>query len=194
MVQVESPHITVSEQLFLELMRENPGVRFERARDGTLIVMPPNGLDGSRQNLQIVWQLENWNRALGGGVVFDSSGGFRLQNGAIRSPDAAWLQKAQWQQLSAEQRCGFAPICPEFVIELLSPTDDLTETRAKLDEFVRSGASLGWLVDPSRRIVEIYRPSRAPEMLENPLTVEGEGALSGFVLGLEPIFDDPSIA
>jgi Uma2 family endonuclease len=193
MVQIDTPRITVSEELFLALVRENPDGRFERARDGTLIVVPPNGLDGSRQNLQIVWQLENWNRAMGGGVVFDSSGGFRLQDGAIRSPDAAWLRKARWQQLSAVERRGVAPICPEFVIELLSPSDDLAETQAKLDEFVRNGASLGWLVDPSRRVVEIYRPGRPPETLENPLSVEAEGAMSGFVLDLEPIFNDPSI-
>src|SRR5581483_11810140 len=97
-----------------------------------------------------VWQLEAWNKRLRAGVVFDSSAGFRLPNGATRAPDAAWVAISRWRALSQAQRRGFAPLCPDFVIELLSPSDDLDETRAKLAEYIENGAKLGWLIDPFR--------------------------------------------
>jgi Uma2 family endonuclease len=193
MVRTESVSITISEELFLALVRQNPDLRLERAADGRLIVAPPNGSDGSRQNSEILWQLEVWNKRSRGGIVFDSSGGFRLPNGATRGPDAAWLATGRWRGLSETERRGFAPLCPEFVIELLSPSDDLAETEAKVDEFVANGASLGWLIDPFRRVVEIFRPGRPRETLKSPLAVSGEGPVAGFVLELGPVFSDPAL-
>ena len=186
---VDVPQITVSETLFLGLARENPDVRFERASDGALIVVPPAGADSSRRNLAVVKQLATWNDARGGGVAFESSAGFRLPDGATRSPDAAWLPRSDWLRLSAAERSSFAPICPYFVAELLSPSDGLAETRAKLVEYIENGARLAWLIDPIRRVVEVYRPDREPEIHENPQTLDGEGELSGFTLDLTNVFD-----
>ena len=194
MVRVDTPHIALSEELFLRVVRENPELRLERSREGRLIVVPPTGGEGSRANAEITGQLRDWNRVSAGGVVFDSSGGFRLPNGATRSADAAWLPSSRWLQLDQTERQSFPPLCPEFVIELLSPSDDLTETRAKLDEFVQNGAQLGWLIGPLSRTVEIYRPHHAPELLKDPQTVQGEGVLLSFVLDLGPVFDDPTTA
>lgn len=194
MVQLESPAIRVSEDLFLALVHENPDVEFERAGDGRLIVVPPAGNESSRQNIRLTTQLEIWNERENAGVAFDSSAGFRLPNGATYSPDAAWLKKARWLRLSIEERHRFAPVCPDFVVELLSPSDELSATREKLKEYIENGASLGWLIDPFRRAVEIYRPARKPEIVENPDSVTGEGALASFVLDLRPIFDDPAFS
>jgi Uma2 family endonuclease len=194
MVQLETPQITVSEDLFTALARENPELRLERRADGTLLAMPPTGSATGHRNSEILIQLGNWNRAQGDGLVFDSNAGFRLPNSAIYAPDAAWLSKSRWSKLTREQKEGFAPLCPEFVIELLSPSDSIADTRAKLEEYIENGTALGWIIDPFRFIVEIYRPNTEPEVLQNPSTIDGEGPVAGFALDLRPIFDALSSA
>jgi len=187
MVQTETPRISGSRNLYLAIVRENPNLRIERRRDGTLIVVPPTGGEGSRVNAEITAQLVVWNRGRDG-IVFDSSGGFDLPDGSTYSPDAAWIPLSRWSALTAEQRPGFTPLCPDFVLELLSPSDSLIETREKLSQFIANGARLGWLIDPFRKVVEIYRPGGAPEMRANPVAVDGEDVLLGFTLDLGPIF------
>jgi Uma2 family endonuclease len=147
MVQLESPAITVSEDLFRALVHENPDVGLERAGDGRLIVVPPAGIESSRQNIRLSTQLENWNERVNTGVAFDSSAGFRLPNGATYSPDAAWLKMARWLRLSTEERRRFAPVCPDFVVELLSASDELSRRVRSSKNLLKMG-DLG-LVDRS---------------------------------------------
>ncbi len=179
--------IVLSEDLYLALLRENPDLCLERSKHGELIVVPPAGAAGSAANADLSTQLAIWCRKHGG-IVFDSSAGFRLPDGATRSPDAAWLDGSRWTALTPAQRRGFPPLCPDFVAELLSPSDDLDEIRAKMAEYLANGARLGWLLDPFRRAIEIYRPGREPEIREGAHTVDGEDVLPGFVLDLDPIF------
>jgi len=189
MVLADTPRLTVSRELYLAIIRENPNLPIERRRDGTLIVMPATGSDASRRNAEITVQLGTWNRGRGG-VVFDSSGGFDLPDGSTLSPDAAWVPRSRWSGLTEEERRRFSPLCPDFVVELLSPSDNLNEARDKLADFIRNGAQLGWLIDPFRKAVEIYRTGREPEIRENPRSVDGEGILPGFVLDLTAVFDE----
>jgi Uma2 family endonuclease len=120
--------------------------------------------------------------------VFDSSTGFRLPNGAIRAPDTAWVAQARWQALTSEQRQGFAPLCPDFILELASATDDMDDLRAKMQEYLENGCRLGWLIDRQTQQVEIYRPDQPVEILQAPATLSGEDVLPGFVLNLHSIF------
>jgi Uma2 family endonuclease len=132
----------------------------------------------------------SWVKQTGLGQAFDSSTGFTLPNTAIRSPDASWLAQDRWDALTSEEKQRFAPLCPDFVAELRSPTDPLKEVRAKLREYMAQGARLGWLIDPKRREVEIYRPSQPVETLKDPRTLSGEGVLPGFTLDLKGILFD----
>jgi Uma2 family endonuclease len=173
---MRAPELAVSRELFVALAGENPDVRLERARDGTLIVVPPTGFDGGRRNFELCRQLGNWNAATGAGVCSDSSGGFELPDSAIRSADAAWISSDRWNGLSKPERETFSPLCPDL--------------RKKMLDYVENGARLGWLIDPYQKRVEVYRPSREPEVLEEPASLSGEDVLPGFVLDLAPIFAD----
>lgn len=190
MLQTRSPRLTVSHDLYLAILGQNPDLRIERTRDGELIVMPPAGGEASSKNSKITGQLERWLTAGGSGIAFDSSGGFRLPNGATREPDASWIESSRWEALTPDDRRGFPPLCPDFVIELLSAPRELGETREKMDEYIENGARLGWLIDPFRKVIEIYRAGRDPERREHPASVDGEDVLCGFVLDLEVIFAD----
>jgi Uma2 family endonuclease len=152
--------------------------------------MPPAGTESGGRNLELSVQLALWAKRTGLGRAFDSSTGFTLPNGAIRSPDASWVTQARWDALTHEQKEGFAPICPDFVVELRSPSDLLKTLRAKLREYLAQGAQLGWLIDPKSRAVEIYRPGQPPERVENPSVLSGEAVLPGFVLDLKGILVD----
>jgi hypothetical protein len=124
----------------------------------------------------------------GGGIPFDSSTGFRLPNGADRSPDASWVRKESWETLTPEQRKGFVPLCPDFVVELRSESDSLNKLQVKMGEYINNGARLGWLIDPQNRRVEIYRPKKEIEVLENATQLSGEDVLPGFILNLSQVW------
>ena len=178
----------VSHEQFQQLAFANRDLRLERTATGELIVMPPTGSDTGYRNLDIEGQLWLWNRQTKLGVVFDSSTGFHLPNGADRSPDASWVKLKRWQVLTLEEKEGFAPICPDFVVELRSPSDSMEKLRAKMREYMENEARLGWLIDRKNRKVEIYRQGQNIEVLDNPSTLSGEDVLPGFVLDLTEVW------
>jgi Uma2 family endonuclease len=144
--------------------------------------MPPTGLETSRRNSNLNYQLTAWTIEDGSGVCFDSSAGFALPNNARRSPDASWVKREKWDSLSEQQKKRFGPFCPDFVIELRSPTDRLPQLCDKLLEYIANGASLGWLIDPLNRRVYVYRLDQELVILENPEIVNGDPLLPGFEL------------
>lgn len=173
---------------FYDFCQANRDLRIERSPTGEVIVMPPAFSDTGNRNLKIAQQLANWADADGTGEAFDSSAGFTLPNGAIRSPDAAWIRLERWDALTAAEQASFAPICPDFVVELRSSNDSLTALKAKMEEYLANGAVLGWLIDRKTRRVYVYRPDQAFEILENPASVGGDPELPGFVLQLAKIW------
>ena len=179
--------IDLTDEQFFKLCQKNRDYRFERTALGELIIMPPTGSDTGRRNVKITTQLEIWNSLNNLGEVFDSSTGFTLPNGAERSPDASWIKIERWNALTTKQQEGFAPICPDFVVELRSRTDSLKDLQNKMQEYIENGAKLGWLIDRKNKRIEIYRPNQEVEILENPITLSGENVLPGFVLDLSMI-------
>ena len=149
--------------------------------------MSPTGGETGKRNLEIALQLGTWNKQVKLGVAFDSSSGFKLPNGAERSPDAAWVKKERWDALTPEQRQKFPPLCPDFVVELCSPSDSLAKTQERMQEYLDNQAQLGWLIDPQSKQVEIYRQGQAIEVLNTPKILSGESVLPGFVLDLTEI-------
>jgi len=182
------PVVRLTDQQFYELCQNNPDLKFERNPQGDLIIMPPTGGETGRRNSDLIINLGVWNRQTGLGYIFDSSTCFRLPNGADRSPNAAWVKGERWEALSPEQREKFPPLCPDFVIELMSPSDTLATVQAKMREYRDNGAKLGWLLDRTNRQVELYRPSQPVEVLSSPTALSGEDILPGFVLNLESIW------
>lgn len=189
MIRVNIPsNLKVSEEQFEALAIANRDLRLERKHDGELIIMPPTGSNTGKKNLKIAVQLGIWTERPQTGTAFDSSSGFKLPNGAVRAPDASWVSDAKWNALTTEQQDSFAPICPEFVVELRSPADSLTKIREKMSEYMDNGALLGWLIDPINKKIEIYRQGKTVEILDNPATVSGENILPGFTLNLDKIW------
>jgi Uma2 family endonuclease len=166
---------------------QNRKLRIERTSEGEILIMSPTGGEGGRRNSKITAQLENWNESTQLGIVFDSSAEFILPNGAAFSPDASWVKRARWDALTAKERKQFPPLCPDFVIELRSESDRLKPLQKKMDEYIANGAQLGWLIDPLKKTLHIYRPGRDVEVLDNPATVSGEPELPGFELKLASI-------
>ncbi|XWK86383.1 MAG: Uma2 family endonuclease [Phormidium sp.] len=181
--------LQVSHEQFVELALANRDLQLERTATGELIVMPPTGSETGNKNFDISGQIWLWNRQTKLGVAFDSSSGFHLQNGADRSPDAAWIRRERWDALTKEQQETFAPICPDFVLELRSKNDNMEPLRAKMREYLENGARLGWLIDRKNQKVEIYRQNRDVEVLDNPLSLSGEDVLPGFVLDLTEVWN-----
>jgi Uma2 family endonuclease len=179
---------SLSDDELFDLCQANRGLRIERTAEGELIIMPPTGGETGRQNAEIVRLLGNWSATEGTGVVFDSSTGFLLPNGAERSPDAAWVRRARWEALTPAQRGKFPPLCPDFVIELRSPSDDLAEQQAKMEEYRACGAALGWLIDPTTRRAFVYRPDAQVEALDDPTELAADPILPGFVLPLASVW------
>lgn len=178
-----------TEDTFYELCRQNPELRLERTAKGGVIVMPPTGGETGSRNDEIIRQLSNWRKSDGTGKSFESSTGYRLPNGANRSPDASWITKAKLAQLTVEQKKVFLPLCPDFAIELRSPSDDLETIKAKMDEYIANGLRLGWLIDPEEQAVYVYRPNVEVQKLGSISEVSGDPELPGFVLDLREVWE-----
>ncbi|MGK7875350.1 MAG: Uma2 family endonuclease [Xenococcaceae cyanobacterium] len=180
--------IDLSDEQFFQLCQNNRDLKFERTVKGDLIIMSPTGGRTGRRNIKISTQLEIWSSQTNLGEAFDSSTGFHLPNGADRSPDASWVKRERWEALTLEEQERFIPLCPDFVVELRSPSDSLAWVRDKVREYMDNGASLGWLIDPKRRVVEVYRRGQDVEILQAPMSLSGEDVLPGFLLDLSQIF------
>jgi Uma2 family endonuclease len=190
---LQLPHtikLGVTAEQFAALAAVNRDIRLERTSRGELIVNPPTGWETGERNWSISGELYLWWRNAGEpGKAFDSSTGFTLPNSAILSPDASWISQPRLDRLTTEEKSTFPQICPDFVIELRSSSDTLKSLQAKMKEYIENGAKLGWLINPKRRQVEIYRPKRSVEILENPSELSGEDILPNFVLCLSRIWD-----
>jgi len=173
---------------FYEFCQANPDWRIERTSDGDIIIMPPTGGETGRRNFYLSVSFGTWAREDGTGVGFDSSTVFSLPNGARRSPDLAWVKRSRWNALTAEQRRGFPPLCPDFVIELRSHTDSLSALQDKMQEYIANSTKLGLLIDPIERKIYVYRPQTDVECLEDPASISGEGLLEGFTLALAEVW------
>ncbi|WP_199249941.1 Uma2 family endonuclease [[Phormidium] sp. ETS-05] len=182
------PIAQLTDEQFYQLCQANRDVKFERGTTGELIIMPPTGGGTGKRNLKISQQLANWADADATGVAFDSSTGFKLPNGADRSPDASWIPLAKWNALTPEQQEKFLPFAPDFVVELRSVSDGLKPLQDKMEEYRENGTRLGWLIDPQNRQVAIYRRDKETEVLDNPAILSGEAVLPGFELNLSVIW------
>ncbi|NJN48964.1 MAG: Uma2 family endonuclease [Alkalinema sp. RL_2_19] len=178
----------MSDGQFYEFCRTNPNLRIERNANGEVIVLPPAFSDTGNRNFKISQQVGNWADEDGTGEVFDSSAGFTLPNGATRSPDTAWIRSDRWNALSPEQQASFAPIAPDFVIELRSSSDTLSGLQEKMQEYIEQGVRVGLLIDRKNRNVYIYRPNCEPEVLENPEVISCDPELPGFALKMAKIW------
>ncbi|MDQ2798743.1 MAG: Uma2 family endonuclease [Armatimonadota bacterium] len=172
---------------FAALAAAYPDLRMELSREGRVIMTPPSGGESSHQSSVVGGRLFAWSEQDGTGMTFDANGGYALPNGATRAPDASWLLRSRWNVLTPEQRRKFLPLCPDFVVEVLSPPDSLAETQEKMREYIENGTCLGWLINPRRKQVEVYRPGQDVEALDNPASVSGDPVLPGFTLNLSGI-------
>ncbi|MGY2793418.1 Uma2 family endonuclease [Thermostichus sp. MS-CIW-37] len=183
-----SPLITLSRADFIRLCAANPELKLERTAQGELVIMSPTGGETGNLNFEIAGEVYVWNRQSGRGKSFDSSTGFSLPSGSDRSPDLAWIPIEKWEALDPSVRQGFLPLCPDFVVEILSPTDSWIQTQAKMQEYMDNGCRLGWLLDPKAKRVMIYRQGQAPQLVEDPETLSGEDVLPGFTLPIRKIW------
>lgn len=181
-------HSVLTGDTFDQLCRDNPDLRMELTAKGELILMSPTGSKTGLINFEIARLFGNWVAADGTGVAFDSSTLFRLPNGARRSPDVSWIKRERWDALTESQQEDFAPLCPDFVIELRSRSDDLPPLGEKMLEYLANGALMAWMIDPLKQRVFIYRPNRETEVIENPDNVLGDPELPGFVLDMKEIW------
>lgn len=175
-----------SDEEIVEISKRNPGFKFERSAAGELLVTP-TGFEAGRQEMELCRQLAEWTR-VHSGVAFSPSTGFRMPDGALFLPDASWVRQERWEALSPQERRELGRFCPDAVFEVRSWTDNLADLRAKMRSYIANGARLAVLIDPERRAVEVYRPDRAPHILENARLVSCDPVLPGFVLDLESIF------
>ncbi|MBA2276921.1 MAG: Uma2 family endonuclease [Chloroflexia bacterium] len=182
------PAIDLTPDLLLDLSRLNPELRFELTAEGELIVMSPSGWESGHQNAGITALLWLWADRDGTGAVSDSSTLFELPNKAVRSSDAAWVTNARLAAIPTEQRRKQLPLCPDFVIELRSPTDRLPALQDKMREYMDNGARLGWLIDPDHKRVYVYHPEIPVQQLDNPETLSADPVLTGFVLDLRKVW------
>ncbi|NES90708.1 Uma2 family endonuclease [Okeania sp. SIO2B9] len=183
------PNLQMTDEQFFEFCQINRDLRIETNKFGELLIMSPTGSETGNRNLGIAAKLYFWAEKEGTGIAFDSSTGFTLSTGAKKSPDVSWIKLERWNSLSQEQKEKFAPICPDFVVELMSPSDNLKTLQAKMAEYMEEpGVKLGWLIDRKERKVYIYRPGMLTECLENPDTVSGDSVLPGFVLKMSKVW------
>jgi Uma2 family endonuclease len=178
----------LSDEDFFEFCRENADLRIEMDKNGDIEIMPPTGSETGIKNFKLTGKFWVWVEKDGTGEGFDSSTGFRLPNGAKRSPDLSWVRLEKWNKISPAKRKKFAPLCPDFVIEIRSETDSLEKLQAKMTEYIENGASLGWLIDVKNKKVYVYRPNAEIEVLDNPTEISGEPILKGFTLNLNEIW------
>ena len=182
-------HLKISQEQFEKIARANPDMRLERTTIGELIIMPPTGGSAGKYNVKLSSRFVIWNEQTELGEVFDSSTAFRLPNGADRSPDVAWIRQDRWDTLTTEEKEKFPPIAPDFVLELMSPTDNLKDVQVKMREYMDNQVKLGWLFNPKTRRVEIYRLEQEVEVLQSPAQLFGEDILLGFVLNMQLVWD-----
>ncbi len=180
-----SPIAQFTREEFYKLCAANPEAKLERSATGELIVMAPTGGETGNQNFCLAGQLYVWNQQQSLGKAFDSSTGFALPKGGDRSPDVSWIPMEKWEALTAEQRRRFLPLCPDFVIELLSPSDSWTMAQQKMADYLNNGCRLGWLLDPDNQRVAIYRLNQPMELLDAPDRLSGEAVLPGFMMDVQ---------
>ncbi|MFN6560564.1 MAG: Uma2 family endonuclease [Nostoc sp. ChiSLP01] len=179
----------MTDEQFFEFCQVNRDLRIERNKFGELVIMPPTGSETGNREGNIFGQLWVWSEQDGTGITFSSSTGFKLSTGAERSPDASWIKLERWNSLSSEQQQKFAPICPDFVVELKSPSDNLQTLKEKMEEYMNEpGIQLSWLIDRKQRKVYIYRPGLSEECLDNPASVSGDPILPGFILNMSKVW------
>ena len=179
----------MTDEQFFEFCQVNRDLRIERNKFGELLIMPPTGSETGNRQGNILGQLWVWSEQDDTGITFSSSTGFKLSTGANRSPDASWIQLERWNALSPEQQEKFAPICPDFVVKLKSPSDNLQTLKEKMEEYMNEpGIQLGWLIDRKQGKVYIYRPGLPEECLDNPASVSGESVLPGFILNMSKVW------
>lgn len=183
------PVINLDADQFFDFCQINRDLRIERTAIGKVILMSPAGGETGSRNAELTYALRHWAKRNKLGVAFDSSTGFILPNGATRSPDSAWVLRERLTTLTPRQKKKFLPLCPDFVIELRSPTDEVDDLKDKMQEYIDNGARLGWLLIPETQEVYIYRPGASPEYLSNPTQISGESVAPGFVLELADIWD-----
>ncbi|WP_414571354.1 Uma2 family endonuclease [Nostoc sp. CCY 9925] len=182
------PAIELTDEQFFQLCQNNRDLRLERTAEGELIIMPPTGWESGNRNSRLTQRLGNWTDADGTGLAFDSSTGFKLPNGANRSPDASWVSRQRLEALNPDPD-RFLPMAPDFAVELRSASDSLKSVQEKMREYINNGVRLGWLIDPQNQRVEIYRPGQDVEILRSPSSLSGEDVLPGFVLDLAQILN-----
>jgi Uma2 family endonuclease len=183
-----SPTIELTDDQFFQLCQNNRDLRLERTAEGVLIIMPPTGWESGNRNSKLTARVEYWADADGTGLAFDSSTGFKLPNGANRSPDASWVSRKRLAALNPDP-AKFLPMAPDFAVELRSASDSLKTVQQKMQEYIDNGVHLGWLIDPQNQRVEIYRPGKDVEVLQSPTSLSGEDVLPGFVLDLAQILN-----
>jgi Uma2 family endonuclease len=174
---------------FFDFCLAHPELRLERTASGRIVVMAGTGGRTGSRNAFLTAQLINWAVASRLGIAFDSSTMFRLPDSSMRSPDAAWVSRERVSGLTDREKERFLPLCPDFVIELTSPSDELDEAQAKMEGWMANGCSLAWLLDPATRTASVYRPGQPAETFPNPTELSGEGVAAGFCLNLTPIWD-----
>lgn len=180
--------LRLTDDEFWDFCRQNDEMRIEMTKEGDVIIMPPTGSETGERNAEITMQLRLWAKKDQSGKSYDSSTGFKLPNGATVSPDASWVLNERLEKFTAKQREKFLPLCPDFVLELRSASDSLKTSQNKMAEYIENGARLGWLIDPKKRRVHVYRSSGAVDVLENPDKISGEDVLENFELDLTEIW------
>ena len=183
------PVIRMDDDRFFEFCQINRHLRIERTAQGEVIIMPPAGGETGSRNANLTLQVGMWAKRNGTGVAFDSSVGFTLPNGATRSPDASWVLRMRLAVLSPAQKTKFLPLCPDFAVELASPSDSLSTLRTKMAEYIANGAQLAWLLLPETHTVHVYRPNVPVEVLPSVGLIKGDPVLPGFTLDLSDIWE-----
>jgi Uma2 family endonuclease len=176
------PETPMSDEDLMRFCAANDALRVERDANGEILVMTPAGSRISRMNSRVTRLLDEWAEEDGRGIAFDSNGGFTLPDGSMRAADAAWVLLRRWDSLGPKQQEGYAPLCPDFVIELLSPSDSHSDLKAKMEHWIANGAQLAWLIDPEEKSIHIYHPNDSPEILHHPTPIQGTGPVAGFEL------------